>query len=471
MPESKNILFITHHNNDFDHFLPLMVKLKKEKMSVKVIAFYTKWDVLKNKLHKYICDDNQIYLDEMADICRLTNFNKTLLRVYRYILENYKLEKIKKNKQGARKLFQSPNNILLKYLNILFIKYFVLCSIFLVSNKKIYNYLKINDIDLAIIDQRVIDKSSINNGCIATLLNVLKSKISHMDYILFRYCSIVRKEKIPIFMMPHGPQPIVKKTHHEVYKNLNNPFHPDFLVLCSNDEFSFNEAFHKHVKAIKKTFILGDPRFDINWINYLQSCALKVYGDSLEKTKNRKVMLYLVDNFPYFKNGIQEYKFNMHKDILSLVNHFPDLVIWVKHHPRNVFEIPIELYVNKNRMENVRQFGNDIDTNVLLAKADIFVSAASTVFISPIIQRKPVIFYNKWKKSLRDIPSIFDDLPLRASDEKELVTQYKRIVNGRYEISESYLESFYKKIFSTESVNQVMVEKYIEKIDEILQSQ
>ena len=112
MSKNKNILFITHHNNDFDHFLPLMVKLKKEKMSVKVIAFYTKWDVLKNKLHKYICDDNQIYLDEMANICHLTNFNKTLLKIYRYILENYKLEKIKKNKQGVKKLFQSPKNFL-----------------------------------------------------------------------------------------------------------------------------------------------------------------------------------------------------------------------------------------------------------------------------------------------------------------------------------------------------------------------
>lgn len=452
MSENKNVLFITHHNNDFDHFLPLMVELKKEKIGVKTIAFYTKWDMLRNKLHKYICDDNQIILDEMADVCRLTIFNKTIIRMYKYILENYK----------------SLNNILLKYLNMLFIKYFVLCSIFLVSNKKIYDYLKNNDIDLVIIDQRVIDKSAINSGCITILSNVLRSKANHMNYILFRYCSIVRKEKIPIFMMPHGPQPIVKKIH-GFYENLNNPFHPDFLVLCSNDEYLFNEDFHEHVKAIKKTFILGDPRFDMRWINYLQSCALKVSGDSLEKTKNKKVMLYLVDNFPYFKNGIQEYKFNMHKDILSLVNYFQDLVIWVKHHPRNVFKIPIERYVNKNRMGNIRQFGNDIDTNVLLAKADICVSAASSVFVSPILQRKPVIFYNKWKKSLRDTPSIFDDLPLKASDEKELVIQYKRIVDSGYGIGESYLESFYKKIFSTELVDKVMVEKYIEKIDEILE--
>jgi len=451
MSENKNVLFITHHNNDFDHFLPLMVELKKENMSVRAIAFYTKWDVLRNKLHKYICDDNQIILDEMADVCRLTIFNKTVIGMYRYILENYRF----------------PNNILLKYLNILFVKYFVLCSIFLVSNKKIYDYLKNNDINLVVIDQRVIDKSAINNGCIATLSNVLKSKTNHMNYILFRYCSIVRKEKIPIFMMPHGPQPIVKKIR-GFYENLNNPFYPDFLVLCSNDEYSFNEDFHKHVKAIKKTFILGDPRFDISWINYLQSCALKAYDGSLEKPKNKRVMLYLVDNFPYFKNGIREYKFNMHKDILSLVNYFPDLVIWVKHHPRNVFEIPIERYVDKDRVESVRQFGNDVDTNVLLAKVDICISAASTVFISPILQRKPVIFYNKWKKSLRDMPSIFDDLPLKASDEKELVTQYRRVVDDGYELSESYLESFHKKTFSTESVNQVMVENYVEKIDEIL---
>jgi len=29
MPRSRNILFITHSNNDLDHFLPLFVEFKK----------------------------------------------------------------------------------------------------------------------------------------------------------------------------------------------------------------------------------------------------------------------------------------------------------------------------------------------------------------------------------------------------------------------------------------------------------
>jgi len=209
--------------------------------------------------------------------------------------------------------------------------------------------------------------------------------------------------------------------------------------------------------------------FDLDWINYLESCAFKVYGPLLKKPGDKTVLLYLMDNFTYSSEGNQEYKLEMHKDILSLANHFPNQEVWVKHHPRYVFEIPIDDFIRKDRQKNIRQFGNDTDTSILLANADICLSASSTAFISQILQRRPVIFYDRWKEKLQDSFSIFDDLKFKVSSREELIVQYKKIINGEYAIDDSFLESFYKNVFSADSLSESMVEKYSEKIIEIME--
>lgn len=81
--------------------------------------------------------------------------------------------------------------------------------------------------------------------------------------------------------------------------------------------------------------------------------------------------------------------------------------------------------------------------------------------------RKPVIFYNRWKEKF-DATSIYDDLEFKASSKEELITQYKRIINGEYSIDDSFLESFYKNVFSADSLDESMVEKYGEEIREII---
>ena len=152
-----------------------------------------------------------------------------------------------------------------------------------------------------------------------------------------------------------------------------------------------------------------------------------------------------------------------------MVNYFSNLEIWVKHHPRNVFKIPIEDYIKKNRLANIKEFGNYFDTNILLANADICISAASTTFISPILQRKPVICYNGWKE-ICNVPSIFDNLDYMAASEEELLVQYNKIINRKYSINEDTLKQLYINVFSSDYLFESMTEKYSANISDILKS-
>lgn len=479
MPINKNVLFITHHNNDLDHFLPLAVHLKiYEKMHIKMIAFYTEHELLKNKLHKYICDSNEINFDSMIDVMNFRFLNKAIFMIYKHVIMNRRLSnpmpRIRRHTPNGSvsnvnifknalfetvSFFKYPKKSILKLLDFVLIRYVVFCSIFFVTKEKMISYISSNKIDLVIIDQRVIDKSLIDSNVTTRFLNVYSGKVDPMDLVLFRFLKASREKNIPIFMMPHGPQPISKPNVGARYKErsekIKDSFRPDFLALCNKNECS---SLH-HMLGIQSTLIIGDPRYDEEWIDYLESCALKVYRYLVKKTKGKIVLLYIMDIFLYDLKNNEEFKANMHRDILSMVNHFQNLEVWVKHHPRNVFEISVDNYIQEDRRKYIRQFGNDVDTNILLAKADICLSASSTTLISPIVQRKPVVFYNKWKEVL-DATSIYDELRFTASSKDELIVQCEKIINGYYSIDDDYIESFYKNVFSFDDFDKTMVEKY-----------
>lgn len=447
MSKVKNILFITHDNNDFDHFLPLIVHLNKDKkIHIKVLAFYNKYDVLKNRLHKHICDSNHIKIDTMGDICHLKLVNRAVDKIYKYVV--------------TTNFIKLHKSIILSFFKSILSKYIAFCSIILLTKGKIIDYIDSSSIDIAIFDHREMEEALIDLNSLARLKEWLTKEGSQMNNVLFKFAKIARERNVTIIMVPHGPQPISNyTTRHE---KLINPFRPDYLFIGNKKELSV----HRHRLGIDSTFLLGDPRFDIEWINYLESCALKVYGYLVKKPKDKTVLLYLMDRFPYCLQQ-EEYRLELHKDILSLVNHFPNLEVWAKHHPRWEFEIPINDFIYKDRQKNIKQFGNDIDTSALVANADICLSASSTALVSPILQKKPVIFYDKWKEKLPDATSIYDDFKFKASSIDELIVQYKKIIDGKYIIDDSYLESFCKSVFSSNCLKESMAEKYSKKIKEI----
>jgi hypothetical protein len=335
------------------------------------------------------------------------------------------------------------------------------------SENKIKEYIKANNINLLIIDQRSVDESLIVSNPFKGFINSYFRKIDPMNLVLFRVLKVARQMGIPILMMPHGPQPISKGNLDKVnifrIKNMKNPFQPDYLILCSKKEI---DSLY-YMKGVKSTFYLGDPRFDINWINYLESCALEVYKSAILKPANKIVLLYLMDIFTYDIDNNDSFKRGMHKDVLSLINNFQNLEIWVKHHPRDVFEIPLD-FIEVNKRERIKQFGNDTDTNILLAKTDICLAASSTVLISPILQKKPIIFYNKWNNVLHNVTCIYDGVAFKASSKEQLIEMCELILNDKYSINESFLESFYKDVFSGEYLYENMLEKYTMLIDKLI---
>ena len=70
-------------------------------------------------------------------------------------------------------------------------------------------YIDKNNIDLAIIDIRGINKLDIGiNPIQRFILLVQQRKNGSMDNLLFRFVKISRNKGIKIFMMGHGPFPI-----------------------------------------------------------------------------------------------------------------------------------------------------------------------------------------------------------------------------------------------------------------------
>ena len=180
----KNILFIAHNNNSYDHYLPLIINLKKDsRIKVKTLAFYHKYSILENKLHNYISEKNNNEIDSMIDICNLSFLNKKILRIY-------KLTSMKQiNKEGG--FFNQLANSILTCLQNISVKYFVICSFFFLSDKRIRKYIDHNNIDLLIIDHRKVDEK-IDLKPIDSLKKIIAGELDPMNCTIFRFGKICR---------------------------------------------------------------------------------------------------------------------------------------------------------------------------------------------------------------------------------------------------------------------------------------
>ena len=174
MSKNKTILFITHHNNDLDHFLPLAVNFKKDKqIDIKILAFYNENELLQNRLHKYICDSNCINLDSITDFFYFNRINGPIIKIYKYAINNAKDVKAARQTDDSKlediiwkiaEFLKSPGDTILSFLQVILKKYIALHSLFLLNENKILNYIHSNNIELAIIDHREFDESLISSN-------------------------------------------------------------------------------------------------------------------------------------------------------------------------------------------------------------------------------------------------------------------------------------------------------------------
>jgi len=478
MSKSKNILFITHSNNDLDHFIPLFAEFKKDKTkNITALAFYNKNELLKNQLHKHICKENDIKLDSFTDMFGLKALSDFMVKLYIYSSANvkkiqYTVAGYKRIKKQTKNLFLSPKDTIIRLMYYVSKKYIVLFSMFLIKSRHIKRYFKDKNFDLAIIDLRTIDEKDLKLNPFNKIKKIRLLDFNAIDEIMFRFLAVAREKKIPILAIPHGPNYAAEKPLTLSYGLIKTPFRPDYTIHCNIT----GQTQDGNLLGLKKAFLSGDPRYDPSWIDYVESCAVKLYSGVVKKSKDKKILLYIASYISRHSFHIDAaYHQELHKDILSLVNHFPDIEIWMKFHPRLVFKVPIEEYVSMERRQNIKFFGNDVDTNVLMAMADIVVSPESSILTVPILHKKPLIYYYRWKEKTGDvtITTVYDECPfiLKASNHNELKKQLGNVLHkGRYGISDSDIAFFYKKMFSVDSPYENMTEKYIKTIDDIIEN-
>lgn len=475
MQTTKNILFITHSNNDLDHFLPLFVAFNKDDTKkVVALSFYNKSELLKNRLHDYMCKENNVQLESVTDMLGFKLFSGFMVNLYRYSLCNVKKVRytgniFKRFKDRIRYFLLSPRDAITRIMYYTSKKYIVLYVIFIMRHRHIERFFASREFSLAIIDMRTADQEDFKLKPLNKMLKIMKGEMKTDDDIMFRFLAVAREHEIPILAIPHGP---ILENMEMANQELKSPFRADFTIHCNIT----GQEKDRLILGLRKSVLLGDPRYDPSWINYVEDIAKKAYDGIVEKPEKKKVILYIASFLAertYFHRIDADYHQKIHKDILSLVNYFPDVELWMKFHPRLVHRVPIENYIDKDRQKNIKFFGNEVDTNALMPLADIVVSPKSTILTVPILRKKPLVYYDRWKEITGDfvVTTIFDKCSfiLKATDHLELKEQIERILHGKgYSICDSDIAFFYKELFSVDSPYDNMTEKYVQIIDDIV---
>jgi len=129
--------------------------------------------------------------------------------------------------------------------------------------------------------------------------------------------------------------------------------------------------------------------------------------------------------------------------------------------------------VNYSNDERIKVFNNEMDTNVLLTKADLVMSPLSGILFQPIIKGKRVLYYDRWREHVdEDTWTVFDETSCvyHASNYEQLkagVTELKKNPN----LAKQDVEKFYREIVSGgTSLDKSIISNYTDTIDKITAS-
>lgn len=136
---------------------------------------------------------------------------------------------------------------------------------------------------------------------------------------------------------------------------------------------------------------------------------------------------------------------SIREDVFSLLDKFDDIHLQVKPHPR--YPKTRFPFTEHGRLTI---FKCDDDTNSLIFHSSALIASASTVILQQVVNLKPAIFYDTWRKMLNFTGStICDDTRavLRASSKEELYQAVEKVLGGwRPEYHD--VNEFYKKYIS-----------------------
>jgi len=416
--DGVDVLFVAHTNNDYDHMLPVIVGLINKNVSCDIIGVFNKYEVLKNRVHSYITKDNNFNFFSMSEFFYFSFFNRLFVYFFKHHFN-----------RGS-----------ISY------KFIVLFSFLFYNDKKLSQLLEGKGYKVIIVDHRYIDIDMVKENRFKCFLD------SPVGLSIFRFLLLARKLGIPILMIPHGVQPvvIVDSDKRQVDGEL---FSPDFIFHSGMFEVMSNKYGHDGIFCDKR-FFLGCPRFEKKWIDYLYG-LLDVVHPGFIKPKNKLVILYLMDIFVKDRDGMDD-------DVLSVVDYFDDVELWVSHHPRRQKCLSLDNVKNK---ECVKQFFIDVDGNILIKNCDICISTLAGIFVQAVLTGKKCIFYDKWKQWMPRV-TIFDDYVYKANDRKSLYAVIEQFKNDIVVVDDGMIDLFNDKVF--DDGNRDSVERYVSRIQEII---
>ena len=440
LTKQKHILYLAHGNNDIDHYLPILHRLNgKSEYEQTLLYIYEKDKVLMNTLHKTIMGElmvNHISLNELSPFQRA-------VKLFSFIEKSLhgKIQRINLRSAGGLKKYY---RIFFKGLNLLNRKIFNSIKSILFPRSLFSSFVEKKSFSLLVIDTLHISKD-----------NALKDPLS---YALYHLLQTAKNKNIPIFMISHGTTIRYGKLQPD--KIDNGQIFPDRLALCNAMETAWQTSLQGEHTL---TAALGDVRYDAQWIEKLEDTANKI--DLIDKPVGRFVILYLVANLSFIKD--RSVKDETDADIFRLLNDFEDAEIWVKVHPRYPRSI------KKSHDHRLKVFYNDMDTNVLLTKADLVMSPLSGILFQPIIKGKRVLYYDRWREYFNeDTWTVFDETSCvyHASNYEQLkagVTELKK----NPKLAKQDVEKFYREIVSGgTSLDKSIISNYTDTIDKITAS-
>jgi len=242
LTKKKNILYLTHGNNDLDHYLPILHNLNgKSEYEQTLLYIYEKNKVLANELHQTIISKllvNHISLND------LSAYQKTLNIISK--IEKYcqgKIEVLNKGDVGGLK----TNFVnLFRGLNILITHTFDFIKTILFPKHLFPALMEKNSISLVIVDTLHVSKE-----------NASKDPLS---YALYHLLQAAKNKNIPIFMISHGTTIRYDKSQPD--KIVNGQIFPDRLALCNDMETARHLSLYSEHTL---TAALGDIRYDAQW--------------------------------------------------------------------------------------------------------------------------------------------------------------------------------------------------------------
>lgn len=260
-----------------------------------------------------------------------------------------------------------------------------------------------------------------------------------------------RKKRIKIFSLPHG---LVLhngyskiKYHNQLYKKQNiNKFSKIFFT----NEFHFNLSNYKNLKI--ENNIIGSMRYSKEWINVLKKKISNL--KNINEDKNIKIVIFEEKEGVSINNQYIPWinKENLKKIIEHLFK-FKNITLTICKHPSLN-----ESYLSKNKS----LYEKEKSTFEVVFEADIVIGCLTSSICDAVVLNKRVIFLpycHYFKNTLKNYLS--KDLIANNFDEFKLIIR-NHMHNIESKKENKFQENFYKKFIDNNKTD--IFDKYISQI-------